>query len=103
MQPEGIVMFPEGLGFIPYLRTGSVELALETANCARKKKAVIWEKHGILAIADEAEKAFDLLETIAGSFKLYLMCISAGFEPEGLNNIQIDELLRFSVQQGGIK
>lgn len=99
MQPEGILMFPEGIGFIPYLRTGSVELAWETANYSKKKKAVIWEKHGILAVAENAENALDLLETVSGSFKLFLSCLAAGFEPEGLKKNQIEELLRFPDQK----
>lgn len=102
MQPEGILLFPEGIGFIPYLRTGSAELAWETANCSKKKKAVIWEKHGILAVAENAENALDLLETVSGSFKLYLSCLAAGFEPEGLKKNQIEDLLKLSDQKNSL-
>ena len=101
MQPEGVITFPEGLGFISYYRTGSVELAKETALCAKRKKVIIWEKHGILAHSKNAESALDLIETVSGAFKLYLTCLSAGFEPEGLTTPQIEELLRYSIQKGG--
>lgn len=99
MQPEGVITFPEGLGFIPYLRTGSVELAKETTLGIKRKKVVVWEKHGILAVAENTETAFDLLETVSGAFKIYLTCLSAGFEPEGLTTPQIEELLRYSIQK----
>lgn len=97
MQPESVLLFPEGIGFIPYIMTGSPELAAATAFAAIKNKIIIWEKHGILSLSKRAENAFDFLETIAGSFRLYLTCLSAGFEPEGLTNVQIEELRKIAI------
>jgi rhamnulose-1-phosphate aldolase len=96
MHPETMVFIPEGAGFLPYMLPGSQEIAAATLQKFEKHKAVIWEKHGCLAIGRDVFEAFDLIDTLAKSAQIYFQCRSAGFEPEGLTEEKIAELKELS-------
>ena len=84
MHPETIMMVPEGAGFLPYLLTGSLEIADATVKKFETHKVVIWEKHGCFAIGKDVFEAFDLVDTLVKSAQIYFQCRSAGYDPEGL-------------------
>lgn len=94
MHPEAVVVLPDGAGLVPYVVTGSNELGLATLKSLENHDVVVWEKHGCLAVADEICKAFDLIDVISKSADIYLKCRTAGFEPEGLSEEQMEDLRR---------
>jgi rhamnulose-1-phosphate aldolase len=92
MHPETIVFLPMGVGFVPYALPGSTEIAKQTIESLRKHDLVLWEKHGVFAIANSVEEAFDTIDIVCKSAKIYFLCKSAGFVPEGLSTPQLSEL-----------
>ena len=46
-QPETILSFPEGIGILPFILIGSVQLMLETMICLREHPLVVWSQHGV--------------------------------------------------------
>jgi rhamnulose-1-phosphate aldolase len=92
MHPETIIFLPEGVGFVPYTMTGTVQLAEKTLEILNHFRVAVWEKHGCIAVAENPLEAFDLIDTLAKSANIYFTCKSAGFEPEGLTEIQLTEL-----------
>lgn len=92
MIPETRVLIPKGLGVVPYVLTGTPELALATIHCLQKHDVIMWEKHGCLAVGEDILHCFDLIDTLTKSAKIYLDARTAGFEPQGLTDIQLDEL-----------
>lgn len=92
MHPEMKIFLPEGIGFTPYILPGSNKLAIQTIKALKKHKAIIWEKHGCIAIAENIYLAFDIIDIITKSVKIFFLCKSAGFEPEGLKKSDLDEL-----------
>ena len=96
MHPETIVIVPEGAGFLPYQLPGTREIAMATLQKFENHKVVIWEKHGSLAIGKDVFEAFDLIDTLAKSARIYFQCKSAGHEPEGLSDDKILELKELS-------
>ena len=85
MQPETVVILPEGIGFVPYLLQGSQEIADATVEKCRTYRLIIWEKHGIFSIGKDIHDVFDSIDVVNKSASIYLKCKSAGFEPEGLD------------------
>ena len=59
MHPETVIFMPEGIGFIPYILPGTEEIAEKTVNILKKKKLVVWEKHGSIAIGEDIQSTFD--------------------------------------------
>lgn len=92
MHPETMVVVPEGAGFVPYLLTGSQEIADATLIKFRHHQVVVWEKHGCFAIGKDVFEAFDLIDTIAKSANIYFQCRTAGYQPEGLTEEQLVDL-----------
>lgn len=92
MHPETMVVVPEGAGFVPYLLTGSLEIAGATLQKFKHHQVVVWEKHGCFAIGKDVFEAFDLIDTLAKSALIYFQCRMAGYQPEGLSEEQLADL-----------
>ncbi|MGD2034321.1 MAG: class II aldolase/adducin family protein, partial [Bacteroidales bacterium] len=58
----------------------------------QKHDIVVWEKHGIFAIGKNIIETSDNIDIVCKSAKIWFLCRSAGFEPEGLTEAQLDEL-----------
>lgn len=94
MIPETRVLIPKGLGVVPYVLTGTPELAHATIRCLEKHDVIMWEKHGCLAVGEDILHCFDLIDTLSKSARIYLDARTAGIEPQGLTDSQLDELAR---------
>ncbi len=92
MHPETMVFVPKGVGFIPYFLPGTQEIAGPTIEMLKMHDIVLWEKHGVFAIGQEILDTFDNIDIICKSAKIWFMCKQAGFEPEGLTEVQLDDL-----------
>ena len=95
IHPEVKIAVPTGVGLVPYTLPSSVELAkLTVASLAAKHRVIIWEKHGVLAVAPDASTALDLIEVTNKAAEIIIMCKSAGTNPTGLTKAQIDEVVK---------
>lgn len=92
MHPEVSILVPKGIGFVPYRITGSNDLAEATLVELQNHDCVIWEKHGCLAIGKNVVDCFDTIDILAKTINIYFLCKSAGFNPSGLSDIQLNEL-----------
>ena len=84
--------FPEGVGMAPYETGGSEELADVTVSLFEHHKAILWEKHGCTTIGTDATDAFDLIDILNSTARVFLLCKSAGYEPKDLHSKQLHEL-----------
>jgi rhamnulose-1-phosphate aldolase len=92
MHPETKVFVPAGAGFVPYVLPGTTAIGEATVRALEKHDIAIWEKHGVFAIGKTPSETFDLIDIMTKSASLYFLCRSAGFDPEGLTDSQLDEL-----------
>jgi len=92
MHPETMVFIPQGIGFVPYVIPGSEEIAEETLKALENHDIVLWEKHGIFAIGGTVFDTFDNIDIVSKSVKIWFMCRSAGFEPQGLDQEKLNAL-----------
>ncbi len=92
MQPETCVFVNDGVGFVPYLLTGSEKIAQATIKALEKHRVILWEKHGCMAIGETPDEAFDLLDIVNKSASIFLTCKKAGYEAEGISKKDLDEL-----------
>ena len=61
MQAESIVVFPEGIGVIPYMTPGTNAIGEATAAKMAEFRAVIWPHHGLFAAGDTLDETYGLI------------------------------------------
>ena len=94
MIPETKAFCPLGLGIVPYALPGSNALAEATLNELESYDVVLWEKHGVFAKGLDVLDAFDQIDVLSKSAKIYMDCRAMGFEPEGMSSAQMQEMTR---------
>lgn len=92
MIPETKAFCPLGLGIIPYTLPGSVELANATLEQLDEYDVVLWEKHGVFAQGLDVMDAFDQIDVLSKSAKIYVNAKAMGFEPDGMTQAQMAEM-----------
>jgi rhamnulose-1-phosphate aldolase len=73
MCTECIVVFPEGLGIIPWMVPGSDSIGRATADKMKHHRAVLWPHHGIFGTGSTLDEAFGLIETIEKAAQIYML------------------------------
>ena len=92
MIPETKAFCPLGLGIVPYELPGSTLLAEATLRELEEYDVVLWEKHGVFAKGLDVMDAFDQIDVLSKSAKIYINARAMGFEPEGMTNAQMQQL-----------
>jgi rhamnulose-1-phosphate aldolase len=92
MIPETKAFCPLGLGIVPYELPGSNNLAQATLNELENYDVVMWEKHGVFAKGLDVMDAFDQIDVLSKSAKIYINSRCMGFEPEGMSEAQMKEM-----------
>lgn len=72
MCTECIVVFPDGIGVIPWMVPGSSEIGRATALKMKEHRAVLWPQHGIFGTGATIDEAFGLIETIEKAAQIYM-------------------------------
>ena len=92
MHPETMVFVPQGVGFVPYVTPGTEDIAVETLKVLEKHKVALWEKHGVFSIGESVFDTFDTIDILAKSAKIFFLTKSAGYNPEGLSDEELEAL-----------
>ena len=94
MIPETKAFCPLGLGIVPYTLPGSNELADATLRELEDYDVVMWEKHGVFAKGLDVMDAFDQIDVLSKSAKIYINAKCMGYEPEGMSDAQMAEMTK---------
>ena len=94
MIPETKAFCPLGLGVVPYELPGSNSLADATLKELEDYDVVLWEKHGVFAKGLDVMDAFDQIDVLSKSAKIYIDSRCMGFEPEGMSQEQLLEMTK---------
>lgn len=83
---ECVIIFPQGVGLVPWMVPGGAEIACATAELMDQYDAVVWTQHGMFVSGNTFDAAFGMMHTIEKSAGLYLAARAAngGKEPEFL-------------------
>jgi rhamnulose-1-phosphate aldolase len=92
MIPETKAFCPLGLGIVPYELPGSLDLAQGTLKELEDYDVVLWEKHGVFAKGVDVMDAFDQIDVLSKSAKIYINAKCMGFEPDGMTDEQLKEM-----------
>ncbi|TCZ77865.1 rhamnulose-1-phosphate aldolase [Paenibacillus albiflavus] len=72
MCTECIVIFPDGVGVLPWIVPGTNEIGRLTAEKMKDTRIVIWPHHGIFGTGSSIDDAFGLIETVEKAAGIYM-------------------------------
>lgn len=88
MQTESIVVFPEGVGVLPWMVCGTNDIGVATAEKLNDTRLCVWTTHGIYGTGRDLDEAFGLIETVEKAAELYMLTVGC----ERKNEIKDNEL-----------
>ena len=65
------VIFPEGVGVVPWMVPGGTEIAKATSAKMEDYAAVVWAQHGMFCSGSDFDQTFGLMHTIEKSAQIY--------------------------------
>ncbi len=73
MSTECIVVFPEGVGVLPWMLCGTKTIGEATAEKMKKFRLVVWALHGIYGAGKTMDETFGLIETVEKAAQIYML------------------------------
>ena len=93
------VVFPSGVGVVPWMVPGGADIALATSELMKKYDAAVWAHHGLFCSGPDFDTAFGLMHTIEKAAQIWILAQSAG-QGKILKTIQDDELRAIAKEFG---
>lgn len=72
LNTENIIIFPDGIGIIPWEIPGNSIIGNNTASKFKDFKVVLWPLHGVVACGNDLDETFGLIETIEKAAMMYI-------------------------------
>ena len=94
------VVFPGGVGVVPWMVPGGRDIALATSERMKGYDAAVWAHHGLFASGPDFDTTFGLMHTIEKAAQIYLLALSAG-QGRILQTIE-DDALRAIAKDFGV-
>ncbi len=73
MCTECIVVFPDGIGILPWMLCGTNSIGEATVEKMKEFRLVIWGMHGIYGAGKTMDEAFGLIETVEKAAQIYML------------------------------
>lgn len=70
---EAIVVFPDGVGILPWMVCGTTEIGESTAEKMKEYRLVVWTNHGIYGAGKDLDETFGLIETVEKTAQIYML------------------------------
>ena len=72
MCTECIVVFPDGVGVLPWMLCGTNAIGEATAEKMKEFRLVVWGMHGIYGAGKTMDETFGLIETVEKAAQIYM-------------------------------
>ena len=73
MCTECIVVFPDGIGVLPWMLCGTNSIGEATAAKMKEFRLVVWGMHGIYGAGKNMDETFGLIETVEKAAQIYML------------------------------
>ena len=94
---ECLVVFPDGVGILPWMVPGTDEIGTATAGEMTKHSLVLWPFHGVFGSGPTLDEAFGLIDTAEKSAEVLVKVISMGGMKQTISR---DELIALGKRFG---
>ncbi|GAB6085034.1 rhamnulose-1-phosphate aldolase [Alkaliphilus crotonatoxidans] len=92
MSTECLVVFPDGVGLLPWMVPGSEEIGIATSHKMRKHSMVIWPYHGIFGAGPDLDYTFGLIDTAEKSAEILVKVLSMGGPKQKISDYELKQL-----------
>ncbi|MGG3609170.1 rhamnulose-1-phosphate aldolase [Priestia megaterium] len=92
MCTECIVVFPEGIGIIPWMVPGTDSIGEATAVKMKDVRSVIWPHHGVFGAGTTMDETFGLIETVEKAAEVYTVVCAQGSVKQTITDQQLQDL-----------
>lgn len=92
MSTECLVVFPEGIGVIPWMVPGKEEIGKATAEEMKRHSMVLWPFHGIFGAGKDLDEAFGLIDTAEKAATILVKVLSMGGKKQTITDQQLKDL-----------
>jgi len=98
---ECVMVFPEGVGVVPWMVPGDSEVVQATAQKMRDHAAVVWALHGLFCAGPTFDATFGLAQVVEKAAQIYLCARQAnGGNPQFPQTISDDGLRAVAAAYG---
>lgn len=99
MSTECLVVFPDGVGALPWMVPGKDEIGYATAQEMHKHSLVLWAFHGVFGAGPTLDETFGLIDTAEKSAEILVKVLSMGGKRQTITDDEFKLLAaRFNVQ-----
>ncbi len=92
MMSECVVLFPDGIGVMPWMMPGSLEIGKATAEYLNNHSLVMWAHHGIFGAGKNIDQVFGLIETADKAAEMLLKVMAAGGKKQAISAEELKSL-----------
>ena len=96
MCTECIVVFPDGIGVLPWMLCGTNSIGEATAEKMKEFRLVVWGMHGIYGVGKDLDEAFGLIETVEKAAQIYMLTAHL----PRINTIRDEEMVQLAEHFG---
>lgn len=89
MATECPVVFPDGIGVVPWMVPGGRKIAEATSELMKKYDVAIWAHHGMFASGEDFDLTFGLMHTVEKSAEILVKMLS--MRPDKLQTITVQD------------
>ena len=93
------VVFPGGVGVVPWMVPGGAEIAQATSELMKEFDAAVWAHHGLFCSGPDFDTTFGLMHTIEKAAEIYVKAMSMG---QGIRQTITDDDLRAIAKEFGV-
>lgn len=86
METECPVVFPQGIGVVPWMVPGGKEIGIKTSEIMKTRNVAVWAHHGLFVCGHDLDETFGLMHTVEKSAEILVKVMS--MSDRKLNTIQ---------------
>jgi rhamnulose-1-phosphate aldolase len=99
MSTECLVVFPQGIGVLPWMVPGTPAIGAATATAMRTHPLALWPFHGVFGSGATLDEAFGLIDTAEKAAEVLVKVLSMGGKKHSITTQELKDLAkRFNVQ-----
>lgn len=94
MCTECIVVFPDGVGVVPWMVPGTTQIGEATSAKMAETRLIMWPFHGIYGAGRTMDETFGLIETAEKAAQVYTYISAAGGKRQSITDAQLEDLAK---------
>ncbi len=94
MMTECPVIFPQGIGVVPWMVPGGEKIAIASSELMKKFDAILWAHHGVFCSGEDFDLTFGLMDTIEKAAEILVKVYSMGGIKQSITDDGFRELAK---------